>query len=549
MIWSKSPALAAPLLALALAGPAAARGEGPVGEVMAGEFALQQGDLVLAAGHYLEAARGSRDPGLAERAARIALLAGPGAPVADAIARWRELAPESMAVRAAAISFALEQGNAEDATDEAGALMALPAAEGLPVLLSALGDARGDAAIIARAVMRGLYESDQLPPSFGGWLAMAGLARRLEDAVLSEQLVVRGLERFPDDPRAHLLQASRLRERGLDEAARGHLVALGEPGRLAPELRRAAAREYGLLGDPLAAAATLAAGPQDEASLRQRARWLVAAGDRPALAALYVESATPSPSPERRLLLGHLAEALMRWGEAEQWYASVPRGPGHDQAALRLAGAQGRLGRLDQALRTLHELQVDQAADGEFVRDSYLLEAELLERRGRGDEALATFGRALEVFEGDPSLLYGRAMLHERAGRISPALADLQRILDDDPDSAQALNAYGYALAEHRQRYREALPYLERALALAPESAAILDRVGWVPLKLGRHASALELLERAWARQRDPEIAAHLGEALWLSGRKAEAREAWRAGLRLDPDNAALKLALETHEP
>ena len=87
-----------------------------------------------------------------------------------------------------------------------------------------------------------------------------------------------------------------------------------------------------------------------------------------------------------------------------------------------------RLGRIDEALDTLHELQRDQAADGEFVRDSYLLEAELLERRGRAVEALATLGRALEVFEADPRLLYGRAMLHERNGRIRQALADLQTL-------------------------------------------------------------------------------------------------------------------------
>ena len=139
-------------------------------------------------------------------------------------------------------------------------------------------------------------------------------------------------------------------------------------------------------------------------------------------------------------------------------------------------------------------------------------------------------------------------MLHERAGRIDDALADLQLILDDDPDSHQALNAYGYALAVHREAWAEALPYLERALELSPGSGAILDSVGWVHFKLGRHESALALLRRAWEARRDPEIAAHLGEVLWQAGEKAQAREIWRSGLRLDPDNPALRRALEAGE-
>lgn len=547
MIWSNSLRCIAWLLALSLVAAGPARAQEAVGEAMAGEFALQSGELEEAARHYLAAARAADDPGLAERAARIAVLAGRGAPADEALARWRELAPESRALRGVALAWALEGGDVERAVSEGGELLSGDDPADYARLLSTLGDARGDGAVTARGALRGLFEAGRLPPKLGAWFAAAGLARRLEDTALSEDLVEAGLARFPDDPRAHLLQASRLREQGRDDEARARLAALGDPAKLAPELRRAAARQYALLGDRAGAAATLGAGPQDDDTIRQRARWLIEAGERGPIAALYLEAAQPSPGPGRRFLLGLLAESLMRWPEAEAWYASVPRGPGHDQAMLRLAGARGRLGRIDEALDTLHELQRDQAADGEFVRDSYLLEAELLERRGRADEALATLGRALEVFEADPRLLYGRAMLHERNGRIGQALADLRAILDDDEDNAQVLNAYGYALAVHEGRWREALPYVERALALQPDSAAILDSAGWIRFKLGEPERALELLRRAWSLRRDAEIAAHLGEVLWASGLQAEARETWRAGQRLDPDHPALKAALEAH--
>lgn len=551
MIWSKSRSIAVLALALAGAMPAAARTGEVLEPVMAGEFALQAGDLAQATRHYLAAAQASRDPGLAERAARIALMAGLSEPAAAAIARWRQLAPGSRQAAAAAIHLALAQGDVEAAMREAVALMDPATPEGFPVLLSALGDARGERAAVARQVLRGLYGSDRMPATLGGWLAVAGLARRLDDRPLAERLVVEGVERFPDDPRALLLESARLREQGRDEAARERLAALGDPASLDPGLRRAAARQYALLGDRVAAAATLGLGPQDEESLRQRARWLIAEGHRPAIAALYEEvvGLDAAPSPERRLLLGLLAESLLHWDKAEAWYRSVPRGPGHDQARLRRAGAEGRLGRTAAALATLRELQEDQAADGEYIRDAYLLEAELLERRDRGDEALVVLGRALEVFEADPALLYARAMLHERAGRIDAALADLQLILDGNPDSPQALNAYGYALAVHREAWEAALPYLERARELDPGSAAILDSVGWVHFKLGRTQSALRLLRQAWETRPDPEIAAHLGEVLWQSGDPEQARAIWRRGLRLDPDNVELRRLLENITP
>lgn len=547
MIWSKCRQLAPVALALGLAAPALAAPAGVLEPVMAGEFALQAGDLPQAAAFYLDAAQASDDPGLAERATRIALIADRPGLAAEAMARWQALAPDSVSLAQASLELALGRGDEAAALEAVSALLARPEEAGLAPLLSALGSTRGEQREQARRVLRAMFASDRLPPRFGGWLAVASLARRLDEAALSEDILREGLLRFPDDPRAHLLMADRLRRDGRDEAARGHLAALGDPAKLAPELRRAAARQLSLLGDRLAAAALLGQGPQDDDTLRQRARWLVDAGDRQALAALYDEAVSLGRSPpvERRLLLGMLAESLLRWREAEAWYASVPAGPGHDQARLRRAGALARLGRTDDAVGLLRALRDDPESDGEAIRDAFLLEAELLERRDRGDAALAVLDESLEVFEGDPALRYARAMLHERAGRIDVALADLRLILDEQPDSHQALNAYGYALLVHRDQAAEALPYLERALELAPESAAVLDSVGWARFRLGQHEAALELLRKAWAIQRLPEIAAHLGEALWVLGHHDEAREVWRAGLRISLSDATLNQTLD----
>ena len=118
-----------------------------------------------------------------------------------------------------------------------------------------------------------------------------------------------------------------------------------------------------------------------------------------------------------------------------------------------------------------------------------------------------------------------------------------------DADHAEALNAYGYTLAERKQKYAEALPYVEKSNRLQPGSAATLDSLGWIRLKLGEPDRALPLLREAWSLEEDPEIAAHLGEVLWLTGDREQARKVWARGVALDKDNRALRATMEKYRP
>ena len=63
--------------------------------------------------------------------------------------------------------------------------------------------------------------------------------------------------------------------------------------------------------------------------------------------------------------------------------------------------------------------------------------------------------------------------------------------------------------------------------------------------RLGRPEDALGELRRAFALQKDAEIGAHLGEVLWMSGDKAQAREWFDKARALDPENRSLRRALE----
>jgi tetratricopeptide (TPR) repeat protein len=78
-----------------------------------------------------------------------------------------------------------------------------------------------------------------------------------------------------------------------------------------------------------------------------------------------------------------------------------------------------------------------------------------------------------------------------------------------------------------------------------PDDAAIIDSFGWVNYRMGNYEEAIRLLRNALSRFDDGEIAAHLGEVLWVSGRQVEAEEVWKKALQKSPDNPMLQEIME----
>ncbi len=527
---------------------ACAATEDALAPALRGEFALQAGDGTTAARNYLEAAQRNTDPALARRATEVALLAHQDALAAHALARWRQLDPKSEDVAGADALIALRKGDRANASRVLRAMLD-SGSEGSKRAIRVLALAT-DSAISAQ-VANDLYKQGHWPQDIDAWLAFGELSRRLGDPVLTRDIVGDVLRRFPNEPRAWLLESARLREQGEVTTARHaieHALALVT---VDAQVRTAAAVELTSLGDPKAAADALSTGPQDDTSYIARAAYLARADDNAGLAALYAEvkSIAPTPDPERRLLLGQLAEYLQHDDEALAWYRGIPYGVAANQAQNRIAVVLDHRGDLDGALGVLHAQQHDSGADEEEQRDSFQTEAELLASHGRKDEALAVYGRALAFFDDDQALLYGRAVLLEAMDRVADAEADLRNIVAQDPDNAEALNALGYTLADRTDRYAEARALIEKALRLQPDSPAFLDSLGWVEHRLGRNIEALHNLRRAFALQKDAEIAAHLGEVMWLGGDKDGARAIWKQGLAIDKDNGALHRMLQTYHP
>lgn len=509
-------------------------------KLIAGQFAAQEGDLATAAARFAEAAQLSADPAVAEQATQLALASRDWDRARAVSARWRQLAPAAPGPLQAEAWIALGEGDSEEATRRLLTLLDTRDEQTWRMVAQALLAAHDKAA--AAGVLMRLAIPQRLGDREAAWLAVSQLAFKLEDRALADRLADEAVNRFHSAD-AYSWKARLALDHGDRERAR---AVFAEGLRRSPadtRLRGGYAALLAETGDNAAAARVLASGPQDDTIFAARAAYAARADDKKTLAALYREvQADKAPRSGMRLyLLGQLAELSGKSEEARNWYREVPY---EDErwfdAQTRQAVLLDEAGRIDEALARLRALESDVADDSEQLGTLFLIQADLLKRRDRKPEAMAVYQRGLNSLPDDSRMLYARAMLAIELKDVVAAETDLRRMIALDPDDPTALNALGYTLADMTDRWTEALGLIEKAIALKPDEPTIIDSLGWVQYRLGRLDQAVATLRRAYERMPDPEIAAHLGEVLWVSGQHEEARRVWNEGRRADPDNSTL---------
>ena len=149
----------------------------------------------------------------------------------------------------------------------------------------------------------------------------------------------------------------------------------------------------------------------------------------------------------------------------------------------------------------------------------------------------------------DVTLLYTYAMSAEKAGRLDVMEKTLREVLRKNPNDVNALNALGYSLADRNLKLAEAFVLISKAHQLSPKDSFILDSLGWVNFRLGKNALALEQLQQAFNTKPEADIAAHVGEVLWVMNQPAQAEDMWRQGQKLDANNPTLKETLKRLKP
>jgi len=245
---------------------------------------------------------------------------------------------------------------------------------------------------------------------------------------------------------------------------------------------------------------------------------------------------------EANYYLGQVEEQAENTIQAIGYYQSVEQGNYFFPALARASQLQAELGELDNALANIRQLRDTNPDQAERF---WLLEVNLLLDQEREQQALETANLALESYPENIEIRYARAMLQDSTGNTDPAITDLRAIIEAQPENAVALNALGYILTVRTDQLDEARAHIEKALSLDPENPAILDSMGWVLFRQGDNQGALEYLSRAWATYPDPEVAAHYGEVLWVTGNEEQARVVWDQALDEDPNHDILNETID----
>lgn len=586
-------AIAVATSAVALAGCAVTTtpSETPVNRIDVDSYRLL-GDLALvrqqrdkATEHYLSAAMISDDPVFAERAAQMAYGLGVDALGHRAVARWRELDPDNALVDYFDGIFQMRSGRVDAAVERFSVLLdGLSDAElgpGFARILDALNSE--PTATIAAQIM--LELTSRYPETREGHYGLAQLALRAGGFALALEESEAAMELAPNWPEARLLHARTLLLAGRSEEA------LAIASELADEYDNTEIRlQFAEL--------LLSAGESQRAELLLNRILTRNPGMPEAIRALAFLSLTddelddareqfemlrnnPTYRDEAFYYLGRIAEMKSDHLQATRSYARVTNGIRAVEAQIRTSAIMyEEMDDAESALRHLREfgnanprfapemllaraellLQMDRAEDaialiddaigddGEIV-DQDLQDAHIRfystlmeDALGRGDleSAEAWITEGLTRYPDDQSLRYSEARLLQEQGRLRRAVGMLEDLVEEAPDNPVFLNALGYLLTDQLDRHVEARDYIQRALAMNPESGAILDSMGWVLFRLGELELALDYLERAYRALEVTEVLAHLIDVHWALGDEAEALRMLEEGLAESPDDSYL---------
>lgn len=508
--------------------------------LLVAELAGQRNRFDIALGNYVQQANATQDAGVAERGFRIAEYLGAEQAALDTALIWAGNATDSLdAQRAAAVQLARAGRYAESMEYMEKVLQGQGNTHFDFLALSAAETDPDTRAGLLKSFDQLLIKHPQNPQLKFGKAVLLQQDGRPEEALALLEEQPAGQREIP----SVLLQARLLQilERS-DEA----LPLLERSLREHPEdkrLRLTYARllvEQDRLDEAMGEFATLVQQHPGDDDLRFSMALVCLEAEAWREAIVYLEDLIERGS---HLDPAHfnLGRAYRELGEHEQALAAFAKvGPGNEYLPAKLMQAEllFSLDRMQEASRLLASARDEQP---DYAIQLYLIEIEALSGKQQLEAAWQLADVALSQFPDDLNLLYTRAMIAEKRGDLAQLERDLRFIIEREPDNAMAINALGYTLADRTDRYDEALALIDQAYQLNPDDAAILDSLGWVNYRLGNLDEAEAQLRKAYERFPDHEIAAHLGEVLWSSGKQRAARTVWSEALKQQPDSEVLQ--------
>lgn len=514
-------------------------------DLLVAEIGGQRKRYDLALGNYLKQAHKTRDSGVAKRAYQIAVFIGARQAAQDAALLWSELEPGNVdALQAAALEL-IYTHEFDRALGKMRAVLALHGEAGFDYLASSAGELKSE----ERQNLLSVFEviQKEYPDNIELALGRAVLLRQDDKNEQALAITRQLLKKDPDLVKAIIIQGRILNalERG-DEAEQ----MLAEAVERHPErvrLRLLYARVL-VHANKLTVAKSqfeklLELSPNDREILLSLALITLENGMDAEAEKYFGKLLSIGQFQDKsNYYLGRLKERKGDFAAAKDHYLSV--GPGKDFVASQVALSQMLVeqGEFAQAIEYIDKARKRNPAKAEPL---YLLEGELLTKNNHLKKAMEAFNEGIALLPKSVNLLYSRAMLHERQGNMEGLEKDLSLIIEFQPDNAAALNALGYTLADRTDRFKEAEKLIRKAYELDKEDPAIMDSMGWVQYRLGNYADAEKYLRMAYEKYPDQEIAAHLGEVLWVMGRRDEASRVWEKALKESPESPILKETME----
>lgn len=538
--WGCAPVAGRAQAGDAAAAPVMSRAEA----VLEAERAMRFGDYRDGVEGYVAAAKASDNLETARVAALVAFDFGFDAAAIETAGRWAELAPRDPDPPLYEGLARLRSGDTDGA---------LPLLFSVVEQASSVDDGIDALAMWDEVAMRAEFRFAAAEAIAERWpenahaqrlAASAAFAKGDHDAAL--EFADRALELEPGNHKPIFLRASVLVARDDTDAA----LAIIEPfaaetasieDRISAAIQYGRAERYSDALDVLNR--ILLDDPDNVEAVRASALIHVGSGNFESAAADFERLLGNNAHVDESLFyLATLAEREGQLSQAVRYYAQVDEGEYATLAQRRLAGMLRERRGTDAAIEHLVGFT---ERNPRYGLELSLARALLLAEDERYEDALALYDAYLEIRPGAESALLARANTVLESGDLDGAIGQYRAIVDRYPDSATALNALGYTLADRTRKFREAERLIDRALELDPDNPAVIDSKGWVLFKRGKLAEAKEYLQRAWDAFRDPEVGAHLGETLWRLGDEDAAREVLEEAWRRFPDDDVLRDTLE----
>jgi tetratricopeptide (TPR) repeat protein len=525
-------------------------------QLLIGELELQRGEAGTAYQVLLDAARRTKDEALFRRCVNIAVQARAGNEAIGAAKAWRAAVPRSQEARRTHIQLLSALGQLAELPEPLLAWLAdAPLAgqvamlDSLPQLVRAAGPGALDLMSPGLSAVRDDAKASATRRSLAA-ATLAELALMANNPALARNQLGQALADAPDNPLPRWLALDVMRWSP-------DIEALVTPGLADAGLRLAYART--LARDSRTAEALtqfqalLALQPDQiahhyaiatlELELRHPQAALTAATTY--LTLLDAAPATEAPRRETTrdgalLLQAQAHEQLRNFPAATAALDAVKGEERSFEVSYRRAAIEARQGQLAKARARLQALPADTP---EAAHRRLLAQTQLLRDAGDWRGAATLLSEALKTADAEhlPDLLYEHAMAAERLGQFDLMEQELRRVMELRPNHHHSHNALGYSLADRNLRLPEARQLIERAIELGGHEPFLVDSLGWVAFREGNLAEAERDLRQAYRARPDAEIAAHLGEVLWVQGAKDEARQVLDLALQREPEHAALR--------